>query len=1049
MASLTVGLDVGCTSIGWALLDEEGGQILAVGVRVFTEGVDRDQQGGEKSKSQSRREARGMRRQIARRARRRRQLRDALRKVGLLPGDSEGTKAVIGLNPYHLRRRALTDKLELHELGRALFHLGQRRGYLSNRKTDKARSVDQKGMLAEIEGLAGALKETGSTLGKYLADLSERPEYGRTVDCGRIRNRHTRRDMYEAEFEAIWDAQRQHYPELLTDPLKYGARGKQPFPKVPDRLPKGTDLLAEYGVYGLIFFQRKMYWPKSVVGRCELERREKRCPRAARIAQRFRLLQEVNNLRVLDYAKREERRLTDKERATLIADLSAAKERTFEQLRKKLDLPETARFNLERGERKKLQGHETDSALAGKNGIGKRWAQLPDQTKDVIVDVLIHEEREDVAIGRLTAECGLTSEEAERASRIHLPDAYVSFSRVAIEKLLPHLERGLLLMADDATNSALHAAGYLRPDEREVNQRRFLPGAPNLTNPIVRQAVVEVRKVINSILREYVYRGGHTLGTIRVELAREAKKSFDQRRELRFENADRRKMREDAAEAIEEFDPQVKPSRAAKNRYLLWKEQDEFCVYCGQKISMRQLFSGDTDVDHILPRWRSLDDSMANKVVCHRTCNHDKGDRTPREWLEETDSQRYEMVLQVAAKLPYGKQRKFQQKDIHLEDFVARQLTDTAYISRCVSQYLQCLGARVACTRGDMTSDVCHWWGLNNVLDPTKTNKKNREDHRQHAVDAIAVALTNAKRLHALANARGENMPPPWHGFRDDAERAVLDINVSHRALRGLRGPLHEETLYGATQKSPAAEPSPTAAERPWAKDWLEAERVFVRRKPITDLTDAKHLAKVRDETIRRILQQHLRGQQIDPEKPGKLPAKVFEGKNTPRMPSGVPIKRVRMLEESQTIRPVSKRRSYQFVKPGSNHHIVYRAIANRGKEAWEAEVLPMFDAAARATGKPRLPVVDRSDSDKGRFLFSLTIGEMFEIDDGSGGRRLCVVRKMDQNNQRLHYKYHTDARKADEINRENLYLSPAKMQQLNARKVTVDAIGRTRFAND
>ena len=65
MANLTLGLDVGCTSIGWALIDEEAERIVAVGVRVFPEGVDRDQQGGEKSKSQSRRDARSMRRQLA------------------------------------------------------------------------------------------------------------------------------------------------------------------------------------------------------------------------------------------------------------------------------------------------------------------------------------------------------------------------------------------------------------------------------------------------------------------------------------------------------------------------------------------------------------------------------------------------------------------------------------------------------------------------------------------------------------------------------------------------------------------------------------------------------------------------------------------------------------------------------------------------------------------------------------------------------------------------------------------------------------------------
>ncbi|MGQ9574472.1 MAG: type II CRISPR RNA-guided endonuclease Cas9 [Thermoguttaceae bacterium] len=293
--------------------------------------------------------------------------------------------------------------------------------------------------------------------------------------------------MYEQEFEAIWEAQRNHYPDLLTDELKYGRRGKQSFPKRPERLPKGADPLREYGIYGLIFFQRKMYWPKSVVGRCELERREAMPPRS------------------------------------------------------------------------------------------------PDRTT------------------------------------------------------LPHVKRGLMLMGEDETNSALHAAGYLRPDQRHVRQRRFLPHSPDLANPIVRQVLVEVRKVVNTLLREYVYRHGHTLGTIRVELAREAKKSLDQRRKLAIDNLKRRRAREKAAQAIQQFSPAVRPTPPTINRYLLWEEQGKQCVYCGETISMAQLFNGDTDIDHILPHWRSLDDSMANKVVCHRQCNRDKGDRTPREWLEQTD----------------------------------------------------------------------------------------------------------------------------------------------------------------------------------------------------------------------------------------------------------------------------------------------------------------------------------------------------------------------------------------------------------------------------
>ncbi len=138
MANLTLGLDVGCTSIGWSLIDEEGGRILAAGVRVFPEGVDRDQQGGEKSKSQSRRDARGMRRQLARRARRRRHLRETLASIGLFPGDADDLKCLMAScgpkkqsrcelrhvkgrclanDAYDLRRKALTEKLEPFEIG--------------------------------------------------------------------------------------------------------------------------------------------------------------------------------------------------------------------------------------------------------------------------------------------------------------------------------------------------------------------------------------------------------------------------------------------------------------------------------------------------------------------------------------------------------------------------------------------------------------------------------------------------------------------------------------------------------------------------------------------------------------------------------------------------------------------------------------------------------------------------------------------------------------------------------------------------------------------
>jgi CRISPR-associated endonuclease Csn1 len=174
MAELSLGLDIGCGSIGWALVDEAGSKVFATGARVFPEGVDRDQQGGEKSKGQARRSARLMRRQLARRAARKRQLRQLLISIGLLPTDPIQFQELLATSPYVLRRRALDARLEPFEIGRVLLNLNQRRGFLSTRKTNQDGDAETKGMLREIGELAGAIQAAGCrTLGEYLATVDQ------------------------------------------------------------------------------------------------------------------------------------------------------------------------------------------------------------------------------------------------------------------------------------------------------------------------------------------------------------------------------------------------------------------------------------------------------------------------------------------------------------------------------------------------------------------------------------------------------------------------------------------------------------------------------------------------------------------------------------------------------------------------------------------------------------------------------------------------------------------------------------------------------------
>ena len=176
-----------------------------------------------------------------------------------------------------------------------------------------------------------------------------------------------------------------------------------------------------------------------------------------------------------------------------------------------------------------------------------------------------------------------------------------------------------------------------------------------------------------------------------------------------------------------------------------------------------------------------------------------------------------------------------------------------------------------------------YWWGLNSILQKDGSDRKNRDDHRHHAVNALVIALTDEKRLFALANARGENMPPPWQGFREEASRSILGISVSHRVQRRLHGKFHEATFYGATQKA-SQDVTSGRDSRSWAKDWVEDEKVFVRRKAVDSLTKTQDLKKVRDPTIRLILEEASPRPWCGPRQGGQDSRRRIQGRTTCRV---------------------------------------------------------------------------------------------------------------------------------------------------------------------
>ena len=173
-----LGLDLGTNSIGWAAvrLDDDGEPcgVLGMGVRIFPDG--RDEQ-SKISNAVDRRDARGQRRRRDRYLKRRGELVDALGDSGLMPPDEGERKEVQRLNPYKLRALALDQPLEPFELGRALFHLDQRRGFKSNRKADGGDDSEKTKISGRIDELRRGIADDGArTLGEFLARRHEARE---------------------------------------------------------------------------------------------------------------------------------------------------------------------------------------------------------------------------------------------------------------------------------------------------------------------------------------------------------------------------------------------------------------------------------------------------------------------------------------------------------------------------------------------------------------------------------------------------------------------------------------------------------------------------------------------------------------------------------------------------------------------------------------------------------------------------------------------------------------------------------------------------------
>ncbi|MBF0465492.1 MAG: type II CRISPR RNA-guided endonuclease Cas9 [Nitrospirae bacterium] len=983
----TLGLDLGTNSIGWACVNTDSKKIIDAGVLIFQEGVNR-KNGVEISKNTKRRLKRQLRRQYGRKCQRRDRLTEKLKEYQMF--QDESALMFYAMNPYELRAKGLDSQLSKLEFGRVLLHLSKRRGFKSSRKSQSEDVKKDTAFKEDLKRLPEEIKANNCrTLGEYLYLLQGKSE--------KIRCKPTQRKLYEDEFELLWDKQSSYYPELTTELKK--------------------DLSHD------IFFQRPLKSVASLIGKCTLEPEKKRCPKSAFEFQLFRILEQVNRLSYKNENHDEIKfyRTPDEEfspetkdlRDKLIALLKSKEKCSFKDIKKHLKLDVDAGFNLEKDDDGALIGDKTSHCF--RKIFKKKWDTYSDVEKEKILQVINFADDNKWLRAYASEKWGLDEKEVKAVAKIALEAGYANYSLKAINKILPFMLDGLNL------HDAKIKAGY----ENSRGERSETEIIKNIRNPIVSKTLYELLALVNRLEKAY---GVPEL--IKIEMARELKNSKEQRDKIRKKNFENKRKNDEAAKELITLG--ITPNSEATVKYKLWKEcKDQCCPYTGKKIPINALFSSDSlfEIEHIIPYSRSLDDSFMNLTLCYVDENRRKGDKTPYECYN--GSPQYDEILQRIKVLPKAKQRKFILKEIP-EDFASRQLNDTAYMSReavsLLSKY------KVQPSKGQVTSVIRHLWGLNTILGPS--SEKNRNDHRQHAIDAIVIALTEEKTINKLSQyskykrqAISERFPAPWEFFRNDVAETINRLAVSIRVNKRLRGQLHEETFYGKVTD----------------KKNDKNMQMFRVRKDVVEDMKMSTVEQIADPKIREIIRNAVINGTIKSDPP-TLPTK--DGKNP------IPIKKViTYIPSSNMILLPGRPDKKTYVAPGANHHIViYRYKDNKGNVKQGGEVCSFFEAVKRFRRGEK--VINKNIGDDKEFLYSLSKNEMFILDVDENeisldpqnyneiSKKLYRVKEIDAGSVRVILKRHFEAtRDEDPVRR--------VANTLKGIKVIVDRLGRITKAYD
>ena len=671
------------------------------------------------------------------------------------------------------------------------------------------------GYLGEISDRSKELYFKKLTIGQYLMSQLEKNPHTR------LRKQVFYRQDYLDEFERIWETQA-GFKKELTPELKREIRDT------------------------IIFYQRRLKSQKGLISLCEFENRQvevvidgikkiktvglRVCPKSSPLFQEFKIWQVLNNLKVIDKSDRQKERLLDQEeKNVLFAELSLRDKLTstealkllFENY-KELDINfkdiegnrTLAGFYQAYNEILELSGHEKldfnkSTASDIVEWISKIFVSLginPEILKfdsglenDLLEKQPMYQlwhllysfegdnskSGQDKLINKLQEKFGFEKEYAKCLAKISYKPEYGNLSSKAIRRILPHMEDGNEYSMACLLAGYRHSKNSLTKEKIQSKQLKdkleILP-KNSLRNPVVEKILNQMINVVNAVSQVY-----GKPDEVRIELARELKKSAKEREELTTAinkaSAEHEKIRKE----IQQKYGLNYVSRNDIIRYKLYLELEPNgykTLYSNTYISPDKVFSGDFDIEHIIPQSRLFDDSFSNKTLETRSINLEKGNDTAYDFVAKKYGkeglEQYLSRLDMTFKNNDGKKGKLTKLKMKGEsipdDFLNRDLRDTQYIASKAKSILEEYVRYVVSTTGSITDRLREDWQLINVMQELNWEKYNRlgltetivgrdgqevrriegwtkrNDHRHHAMDALTVAFTKRSYIQYLNN---------------------------------------------------------------------------------------------------------------------------------------------------------------------------------------------------------------------------------------------------------------------------------------------------------